>query len=193
MVTKGEITRSQIVQAAYRLFLEKGYSATSMRDLVAASGITMGGIYNHFAGKEQLFEAVFQEYNPIHQVIPLIVQAEGESLEALVQDAARRMISGLGERSQALKLMFIEIVEFQGKHFEISIESEFSQAMLLAERFLHFQEQVRPLPLPTLVRSFSGLFFSYFMTSLIFPQRFFSQDDLTNFVDIFLHGILEQR
>ena len=192
MVTKGEITRSQIVQAAYRLFLEKGYSAASMRDLVEASGVTMGGIYNHFAGKGQLFEAVFQEFNPIHQVLPIIVQAEGETLEALVQDAARRMVAGLGESSEALKLMFIEIVEFQGKHFEATIQSEFSLAMSLAERFLHFQEQVRPLPLPTLVRSFSGLFFSYFMTSLIFPQRFFSQDDLTNFVDIFLHGILEQ-
>ena len=193
MSTKGEATRSQIMQAAYRLFLDKGYSATSMRDIVAASGITMGGIYNHFAGKEQLFSAVFTESNPIRQVLPAILQAEGDSLEAVVHDSARRMIEGLGERPEVLKLMFIEIVEFQGVHFEAALEVGFPQAMRVAAGFVQFRGQVRPIPLPVLARSFIGLFFSYFMTSLIFPGRFPSQDgDLDQFVDIYLHGILEQ-
>jgi AcrR family transcriptional regulator len=193
MATKGEATRSLILQAAYRLFLEKGYSAASMRDIVAASGITMGGIYNHFSGKEQIFDAVFQEYNPIQQVLPAILLAEGDSLEALVHDAARRMIEGLGESSQGLKLMFIEIVEFQGRHFEAALEVGFPQAMRLASGFVQFQGQVRPIPLPALARSFIGLFFSYFMTSLIFPGRFAPQaGDMEQFVDIYLHGILEQ-
>ncbi len=193
MPTKGETTRSQILQAAYRLFLEKGYSATSMRDIVASSGITMGGIYNHFTGKEQIFSAVFSEYNPIRQVLPAILEAEGDSLEAVVHDSARRMIAGLGERPEVLKLMFIEIVEFQAQHFEAALNAGFSQAIHLASRFVQFQGQVRPIPLLALARSFIGLFFSYFMTSLIFPWRFPSQDgDLKQFVDIYLHGILEQ-
>lgn len=194
MTTKGNATRTLILQAAYRLFLEKGYSATSMRDIVAASGITMGGIYNHFTGKEQLFDAVFLEYNPIKQVLPAILLAEGDSLEALVQDSARRMVASLGESSQALKLMFIEIVEFRGLHFEAALEAGFPQAMRLASGFVRFQGQVRPIPLPALARSFIGLFFSYFMTSLMFPGRFAPQaSDLEQFVDIYLHGILEQQ
>jgi AcrR family transcriptional regulator len=194
MPAKGEATRSQILQAAYSLFLEKGYTATSMRDVVAASGITMGGIYNHFGSKEEIFSAIFQENNIIIQVIPLLVQAQGDSLETLVHDAAHRMITGLGQSSGGLKLMFIEIVEFQGRHFGPAFEVGFPQVIKLAGGFLRFQDQVRDLPPAVLVRSFIGLFFSYFMTGIIFPGRFPEpQDGLDQFVDIYLHGILETK
>jgi AcrR family transcriptional regulator len=193
MSTKRETTRSQILGAAYRLFLEKGYSATSMRDIVAASGITMGGIYNHFAGKEQIFSAVFAEYNPIRQVLPAMLEAEGDTLEAVVHDSARRMIQGLGDKPEVLNLMFTEIVEFRAAHFEAALEVGFPEVMRLPAGFMRFRGQVRSIPPLYLARSFIGLFFSFYMTSLILPGRFQALDeDLRQFVDIYLHGILEQ-
>jgi len=194
MPAKGEATRSLILQAAYALFLDKGYSAASMRDVVAASGITMGGIYNHFNSKEEIFDAIFQENNLMTQVLPLLTQAQGDSLEALVYDAARRMIRGLGQNPGGLKLMFIEIVEFQGRHFADALEVGLPQAIQLAGGFMRFQDQVREIPPIVLARSFIGLFFSYFMTGLIFPGRFPDpQGGLEPFVDIYLHGILEPK
>ena len=46
--------REQIYQVAGRLFSERGYHATSMRDLAAELGIQGGSLYAHISGKEQL-------------------------------------------------------------------------------------------------------------------------------------------
>jgi AcrR family transcriptional regulator len=52
--TKGAATRQRIVELAAPVFNERGYVGASMRDLVDATGLEKGGIYNHFGSKEQL-------------------------------------------------------------------------------------------------------------------------------------------
>ncbi len=52
--TKGERTRQRIVEAAAPVFNRQGYVGASMRDLIEATGLEKGGIYNHFGSKEQL-------------------------------------------------------------------------------------------------------------------------------------------
>ena len=50
-----------ILDAAARLFRQKGYRVTSMRDIAAASGMLAGSLYYHFASKEELLVAVYAE------------------------------------------------------------------------------------------------------------------------------------
>ena len=52
--TKGMQTRQRIVELAAPVFNRQGYVGASMRDLVGATGLEKGGIYNHFGSKEQL-------------------------------------------------------------------------------------------------------------------------------------------
>lgn len=56
-----EATRAAIVEAATTLFAERGFAATSLEDVAAAAQVTRGAVYHHFAGKQALFEAVFDE------------------------------------------------------------------------------------------------------------------------------------
>ena len=58
---RGPLTRTQILDAALRLFSEKGFARTSVRDIARAAGITDAAIYYHFASKRDLFEALFEE------------------------------------------------------------------------------------------------------------------------------------
>lgn len=51
--------RDVIVREAARLFGEKGYENTSMRDIAAAYGILPGSLYYHFRSKDELFVAVY--------------------------------------------------------------------------------------------------------------------------------------
>jgi TetR/AcrR family transcriptional regulator len=53
-----ESTRIAVVNAAERLFAEKGFAATSMRDISAASGVSHPLIHHHFGCKESLYAAV---------------------------------------------------------------------------------------------------------------------------------------
>ena len=50
-----------ILDAAARLFREKGYATTSMRDIAAAAGMLPGSLYYHFAAKEDLLVAVYEQ------------------------------------------------------------------------------------------------------------------------------------
>ena len=53
-----EARRAEIVAAAVRAITEKGISRTSMADIIAASGLSVGAIYGHFEGKREIIAAV---------------------------------------------------------------------------------------------------------------------------------------
>jgi AcrR family transcriptional regulator len=53
-MSKGADTRERIVASAATVFSERGFFGSSMTDLLRATGLQKGGLYNHFASKEQL-------------------------------------------------------------------------------------------------------------------------------------------
>jgi AcrR family transcriptional regulator len=54
-------TRAALRAAARRLFAERGYANVSADEIVAAAGLTRGALYHHYADKQGLFRAVFEE------------------------------------------------------------------------------------------------------------------------------------
>ena len=58
-MTKGEQTRKNIVAAAAPIFNQNGYEGSSLNDLMEATGLKKGGIYRHFASKEELAAEAF--------------------------------------------------------------------------------------------------------------------------------------
>lgn len=54
-------TRARVLTAAARLFVQRGYFSTSIKDLVRASGVSVGSIYHHFGGKQDVAEALYRE------------------------------------------------------------------------------------------------------------------------------------
>lgn len=57
---KAAATRDALLRTARTLFEERGYFEIGTPELVAAAGLTRGALYHHFAGKFELFEAVFR-------------------------------------------------------------------------------------------------------------------------------------
>jgi TetR/AcrR family transcriptional repressor of nem operon len=58
-MTKGELTRKRIVEAAAPIFNQHGYEGSSLNALMEATGLKKGGIYRHFASKEELAAEAF--------------------------------------------------------------------------------------------------------------------------------------
>jgi AcrR family transcriptional regulator len=192
--TKGEQTRTTILQSAYDLFIRQGYHGTSMRQIALGAHIALGGLYNHFSSKEQVFEAVFLVFHPYHEVFPLIAAAQGTDLEQLVHDAVRRMVRVVEGRPDFMNLMFIEMVEFKSVHAQKLFASLFPQGTQILQHFVaSYPDQIRPIPSPMVVRTFLGLFFGYYLTETALapgaPPEF-QENARQYFVDIYLHGIL---
>ncbi len=78
--------------AAARLFREKGYAFTSMRDIAAASGMLAGSLYYHFASKDQLLVAVYAEgVRRITAAVDTALAREGEPWERLERVCAAHL------------------------------------------------------------------------------------------------------
>jgi TetR/AcrR family transcriptional regulator len=56
-----DLTRSRMIAAAQRIFAQKGYGASSLRDIAAESGIAHGLIRHHFGSKELLWQAAVDD------------------------------------------------------------------------------------------------------------------------------------
>jgi AcrR family transcriptional regulator len=54
-----EIRRAEILDAAFTMFVERGYDNTSLNDIISGGGLSKGMFYHHFASKEVLLEALF--------------------------------------------------------------------------------------------------------------------------------------
>lgn len=55
-------TRLRIMDAAMKLFAEKGFSNTTTKDIAAALGIKDASLYNHFRSKQEIFDAAVESY-----------------------------------------------------------------------------------------------------------------------------------
>ncbi len=76
-----EATRADLMAAARRLFIERGYADTATPDIVAAASVTRGALYHHFEDKKALFRAVVER--EAEAVAAEVDAASPDSLPAL--------------------------------------------------------------------------------------------------------------
>jgi AcrR family transcriptional regulator len=74
-------TKTRILDAAERLFVEHGFEATSLRQLTTAAGVNLAAVNYHFGSKEELFQAVLtRRLDPMNQErIDLLTKLEREA------------------------------------------------------------------------------------------------------------------
>ena len=194
--TKGETTRLAIEDAAIDLFLTQGYAATSMRQIAEEVGLALGGIYNHFSSKEEIFAGIIIDKHPYKQILPAILAAQGETVEEFFKNAFHIVISEMDKRPEFVNLMFIELVEFKGKHGAVMLKEIAPKMLPVFEKVIKSRRSLRVTNPAVLMRSFMGLIFSYYTTGMIISNSILSKLMPKNtadvYVDIFLHGILKE-
>lgn len=77
-------SRTALVDSALKTFWKTGYHVVSMSDLVRETGVSRGGIYSDFSGKQDLFHACLDRYQEV-VVTPAFapVEAEGAGIDAI--------------------------------------------------------------------------------------------------------------
>jgi len=194
--TKGETTRLAIEDAAVELFIEHGYHATSMRQIAEHAGLALGGIYNHFKSKEEIFKAIIVDKHPYRRVIPALLEAQGETAEDFLRNAANISLTELRKEPYYMNLMFIELVEFNGKHGKSLVMDIAPKILPIFEKLIKSKKELRVTNPALLARSFFGLMVSYIITDLILSdtplRKLLPQNPMDAYVDIYLHGIIKE-
>lgn len=125
---EGEQTKKHIVDKAKILFSRKGYAATSIEDICAATGCSKGNLYYHFKSKEDLFlyqvEQTFKEWWEQWEKISFQYESATEKLYAYgdfiaglerpLQFAEREFFNIVGTDSEAGQ----KLLTFINKSFE---------------------------------------------------------------------------
>lgn len=192
---KGQATGDRVAQVAYKLFINQGYHGTSMRQIAEAAGLTPASIYNHFEGKEEIFLQVLLRHHPYHQILPILETAEGEDAETLIRGAAQRIYQVIRKQKGLLHLMFIEMVEFEGQHFEAIFRSISPRIFAFLARLKSTKGQLRRIPETNILLSLIGLVMSQWIIETMFLKNIkfpFSEKHFENALDIYLHGILAE-
>src|SRR2546421_8536565 len=77
--------RRAILEAALQCFLDRGYEATTIDDVRLASGASIGSIYHHFKGKEELAAALYLDGYRAFGTAVTAVLANGSSVEQTIR------------------------------------------------------------------------------------------------------------
>ena len=56
-----QVVRDRILDAAARVFAEKGYHSSTIADVVRESGLSVGAIYTYFSGKDELIRLTCED------------------------------------------------------------------------------------------------------------------------------------
>jgi AcrR family transcriptional regulator len=103
-------TRRALLDAARKVFTERGFTEASIADIVQRAGSSVGSLYHHFGGKSELFLALWQEHQLAHE--EAAGQAVAEARENRITDpgqlfeaGARAFLQGSWQRRD-LALLF---------------------------------------------------------------------------------------
>jgi AcrR family transcriptional regulator len=102
-IRRARSKRSEMVEAALKLFAEKGIKGTTIRDIAHEAGVTEGALYRHFDSKEELAQSLFSECAAI------LHQSLSSSIEG---------VEGAHERLCALANGFFDFAENNPEAYE---------------------------------------------------------------------------
>ncbi|WP_110114049.1 TetR/AcrR family transcriptional regulator [Bacillus sp. CGMCC 1.16541] len=134
-----------VLQVAYQLFIEKGFQATSIQDILECSGISKGTFYNYFSSKNELLLAHFKEvYRRIAQERnELLIGQDRSSIDIFIQQIELQVNANEKHKFFAL---FEEVLLSNNEELKESIKKgQIKMLKWIYERFVDlFGEEKKP-------------------------------------------------
>ena len=138
-----EDRREHIIDAALRVFAEKGYTRATNRDIAHEAGITTGLIYYYFQSKEDLLKAVLETRSPLQVmaeispemleqppetllfvlVIRLLSLVESEPFVSVVRVMLSEMLHGASEVAPIARDFVLRVIGFLSEYFKRQVAS----------------------------------------------------------------------
>lgn len=166
-------TRERILDAAEQVFAEKGLGAAPVRDIAGRVGLNPASLYNHFAGKEELYEAVLERgLTPVLEMLSdLMSGTRTRDREELVMD---RVVRHFAASPNLAKLIHYEtlaggerLATIAGRFFE-----PVYQRGIDAMRDSRAAEIWPAEEIPLLVLAFQNIIVGYFAMAPLVQQVF---------------------
>lgn len=195
-----EHKKGRIEDAAKQLFIRQGFHATSMRNIAARAGTSLGNLYNYYPTKEAILGSIISKYQRV--VDERLRSMFDEIKDPLSPDGLKRFArlvkEMVNEHHEFWLLMYIDVLEFENQHFRKMFEN---LAHKMRRRFAKsFAELKRRGALHEGVDPAIGFtaaymqFFNYFIVEKLFGgNRHLGISDeqvISRLTDIYSRGLL---
>ena len=157
-------TREQLLDAAERVFLERGVGHASLAEVADAAGVTRGAIYHHFDSKAELFEAMVERAEmPIDAAFESAAASDDDPLDSFGKRALSALLQ-LASSSRVRRVFEVVFLRCEYTDELATVEQrhlrEREQCLYLCGRLLDKAVELGQLPRDTDTRMASHLLYA---------------------------------
>jgi AcrR family transcriptional regulator len=171
--------REQIVEAATRVFAEKGFRRATTREVAREAGISEGTIYNYFEDKDALLMAILDKLNETERRAEDFEEGMATDFRGFLRGYLRRRMSLIWENRDVFRVALSEMLvnaELRNLYLRRVVEP----AMRIAEenfRSRMEQGEVRETDAPLAMRSVAGAVLGVLVLGLLGDEEVGSRPD----------------
>lgn len=193
---RSESNRNRILDAATKAFSRSGYSAVTIRDIAKSTKLPLGSHYNYYDDKLALFKAVIERnaaafMSPENEVIQYFLASQ---FPDDIPKLARAIKSSIEKHESYFRLMYIDVIEFDGRHIRdafSNLESKFSAA--LGARLTEVGVKTKVSPAFALVTIYLSFYQYFLLTKLFGATKIFGEKTesqvIAEMIDLFENGL----
>jgi AcrR family transcriptional regulator len=159
--------KMKVINKAHELFIEKGYQATSIQDILEYSGISKGTFYNYFSSKGELLIAIFKTLQETleKEQNSLLIGQDRSNIEVFIKQLELQM--KINHKNKLFSLFEEAFLSNEAELKEFFKGFQFEQLGWFFTRFVDlFGEEKKPYLLDCAVM-FTGIFHSNFRYSFL--------------------------
>jgi AcrR family transcriptional regulator len=186
--------RTQILDAATRVFADKGFNRATIRDVAQAAGVADGTIYNYFANKTDLLFGLLDRLNDTERRPASLAQAAEASVPAFFRAYLRERVEALWSNAELFRAVLPELLanpELRARYYDEVI----APTMALGEdafRELIAHGMIRELDLKLTTRMLAGSVLGLMVLQLLGDETLAArwQEIPDTLADLLLSGLL---
>jgi AcrR family transcriptional regulator len=191
-------TRNRILQAAMKLFAEKGFRGTTTKEIAERAGVNEALIFRYFSTKRDLYGAIIErkiEEEPGFVEFPLEALKRTKNDWQIIKSIAIKLFDCVEKDPTFIRLLHFSALEghdLSDMFFESYVQH---QRMLLSD---YIEERISEGAFKNVnpflaARALIGMFINYIIVQELFGEKkrkkFKKEDVIQTFVEIFLEGI----
>ena len=171
--------REQIVEAATRVFAQKGFRRATTREVAREAGISEGTIYNYFEDKDALLMAILERLNETERRAEDFEEGMATDFRGFLQEYLRRRMSLIWESREVFRVVLSEML-VNAELRELYLRRVIEPTMRIAEenfRSRMEQGEVRETDAPLAMRAVAGTLLGVLVLGLLGDEEINSRSD----------------
>jgi AcrR family transcriptional regulator len=196
-----EKNRRLINKVAVRCFSSSGFNGITMREIAKKAKIPLGSLYNYYEDKLDLFEAIITEQSrvflsPDNEVIRYFLSSKFPDDLPLLAEAMKESVKTY---ESYFKLMYVDVVEFNGAHIKevfSNLDEKFRQVMEKRFKELGLMGEKKIDPAFALTTIYLSFYQYFILTKLFGATKIFGkktdQQVIEGMINILFYGIKKE-